>query len=274
MTVPADRQSVTACVLFLRWREAAAVAGPGAPREQRLLAMARAAIQGWAPASRVVLEAPDGLAIVATVAPAQAARAARRAALADADQSVTVAVHHGMVEAQADPQGQARLRGEGVDGAASLAAGARGQHVLTSQAFRQALAAAPAASGRRAVLRNVLGLGGLAALIGAGVWIRSAREAAEAARRPAVLDLDIRPWGDISVDGESKGRSPPVVKLSIPPGAHTLEIRNGNAKPLHLELELQPGEVLEVKHVFAGPPPTRPGRRRQQRGLLDRFKFW
>jgi hypothetical protein len=273
MKVPADRGPVTACVLFLRWRDAAAAA-PMAAREQRLQAVARAAIQGWDPAARVVLEAPEGLAVVATVAPSQASKGAQRGAAADADGSVVIALHHGDIHTMADPQHQGRLRGEGLDTASALAAGARGQHVLLSPAFRQAQSAEPA-SGRRAALRNVFGLGGLFVLLAAGVWTRNLREAYEEAHRPAVLDLDIKPWGDILVDGESKGRSPPVMKVSIPPGAHTLEIRNGNAKVLRMDLQLQPGEVLEVKHSFVSPPAARARRvRPRQPGFIDRFKFW
>jgi len=52
----------------------------------------------------------------------------------------------------------------------------------------------------------------------------------------------------------------------IPPGAHSIEVLNGCFKPLRMEVQLQPGEEMELKHVF-GEPPHKPG-------LLQRFKFW
>jgi hypothetical protein len=299
MTPAADRRSVTACVLFLRWRVGASPAQ--APREPGLLAVARAAIAGWDPAARVVLDAPEGLVIVATVPAASALDAATRAAAADSGRAVTFALHHGVVQALAAGDGEARVHGEVLDAAAALAAAGGSNHVLASQAFRDTLALqspklaaplqplatragssapagahalVPAAPGRRAVLANLLGVGGIGVLLVAGLWGRKARQEYEAARRPAVLELDIQPWGDITVDGEAKGRSPPVVKLSLAPGAHTLDIRNGQSRPLHMDLQLRPGEELQVKHVFVAPAAPRAQRRARRPGVFERFKFW
>jgi hypothetical protein len=63
--------------------------------------------------------------------------------------------------------------------------------------------------------------------------------------------------------------------VSVPPGPHTIEVRNGRFKPVKMDVELSPGEELQVKHVFAMPP-SRPSthKRKHEPGLLDRLKFW
>ncbi|MDR2156055.1 MAG: protein kinase [Burkholderiaceae bacterium] len=40
--------------------------------------------------------------------------------------------------------------------------------------------------------------------------------------------FNVRPWGQIFVDGQSRGVSPPVKSLSLPWGVHSIEIRNGD----------------------------------------------
>jgi serine/threonine-protein kinase len=38
----------------------------------------------------------------------------------------------------------------------------------------------------------------------------------------------VTPWGEVFVDGKSKGVAPPLSRLSLPVGAHSVEIRNGD----------------------------------------------
>ncbi|HEY4039410.1 MAG TPA: serine/threonine-protein kinase [Burkholderiaceae bacterium] len=66
----------------------------------------------------------------------------------------------------------------------------------------------------------------------------------------ASVALGITPWGEIIVDGSSHGVSPPLTHLTLAPGVHTIEVRNGAAPPLISRLELQPGQAVEVKHRF------------------------
>jgi serine/threonine protein kinase len=66
----------------------------------------------------------------------------------------------------------------------------------------------------------------------------------------ASVTLGIAPWGEIIVDGSSRGVSPPLTHLTLAPGAHTLEVRNGAAPPFTSQLDLQPGQAVEVKHRF------------------------
>jgi eukaryotic-like serine/threonine-protein kinase len=66
----------------------------------------------------------------------------------------------------------------------------------------------------------------------------------------ATVALGIAPWGEIIVDGTSHGVSPPLTHLTLAPGPHTIEVRNGGAPPFVSRIDLQPGQALEVKHHF------------------------
>ena len=48
------------------------------------------------------------------------------------------------------------------------------------------------------------------------------------------LELAVAPWGEVLVDGKSRGVSPPLRVLDVAPGAHTIEIRNSTF-PAHVE---------------------------------------
>jgi hypothetical protein len=289
-------------VLFLRMHAfSQADAAEQASRREQLAAVVRAALPAWEGRRRVVLESADGLAVVGAVAPEVALQAAQIAAEHGADGSLGIALHHGPVRAVTEPEGGTRVVGDGIETASALAGFSTSHAVVASQSFRDALAARvpreaenlqqageqvddrlrshalfvydPAPAQRRAQRRTMLGVLGLLGLLGAGLAGRVARESYEAARRPAIVRLDIRPSGEVFVDGEPKGTTPPLVTLSLPPGPHTIEVRNGRFKPLRLDVHLKPGEEMELKHVFAAPPQRRRTPPREQ-GVLERFKFW
>lgn len=73
---------------------------------------------------------------------------------------------------------------------------------------------------------------------------------APAAAKPATLTLAIAPWGEVYVDRERKGISPPLTRLQLPAGQHRIEIRNAGAAPLVREVTLSEGETLRLKHKF------------------------
>lgn len=306
MTAASAPGAIAANVLFLRMRGWMDEATPRQEqRRTRLLQLARAAIEGWAAPDRVVLEAPGGLAIVGCVPPSVALQAARQVAGEGDEEQISIALHQGPVRALAGGE-PARVQGEGIDTAAALAGFAGTHAIVASRDFREALAMHsqreaeslrhageivddrlrahdlfvfdPVPAQARATRRQVFALLGLVAVLGVGVAARDARERWEEAHRPAIIQLDIRPAGELFVDGERKGSVPPLVRVSVPPGPHTIEVRNGRFKPLKMDVELSPGEELQVRHVFATPP-ARPQARRRKRDpslmdRLDRLKFW
>jgi hypothetical protein len=66
----------------------------------------------------------------------------------------------------------------------------------------------------------------------------------------ARLELAVAPWGEVFVDGKSRGVSPPLRSLELAPGAHTVEIRNSTF-PVHVQhVQLKPGEAVKIRHRF------------------------
>jgi hypothetical protein len=302
-------RAAAACILLLRPRAAGAGTAGGAAADAALRAVAQAAVRGWDASRRVVLQGPDGLAIAGAVAPQVALQALRRAMRHPQAASVAMALHHGPLRVLSGEAGAARLAGDGLTRAAVLA-GLTGARPLVSGAFRQALAtAAPRAaqdlqpatevtgpggealfrddearSRARGQRRTLFAALGLAAIIAAGWGVHIARELYEAAHRPAWILLDVRPSGEVFVDGVSQGMAPPLERVPVPAGLHTIEVRNARAKPLRLQVQLQPGQELPLTHVFPPPPPPRPAPAARPKapaapagpapGPLERFKFW
>jgi serine/threonine-protein kinase len=99
-------------------------------------------------------------------------------------------------------------------------------------------------------------------LVGGGVAARSMMEpapakVAAAEKRPqapsaatARLELAVLPWGEVLVDGKSRGVSPPLRALEIAPGSHTVELRNSTF-PSHVEkIEVKAGAEVRIRHRF------------------------
>src|SRR3954462_13609721 len=64
------------------------------------------------------------------------------------------------------------------------------------------------------------------------------------------IELAVLPWGEILVDGKSRGVSPPLRTLDIPAGSHTIEIRNSTF-PSHVEkVNVKAGEAIRIRHRF------------------------
>lgn len=64
------------------------------------------------------------------------------------------------------------------------------------------------------------------------------------------VTLDIKPWGNIVVDGISKGASPPMKRLPLAPGTHTIEIQNPAGPTVSRTVEVVAGKSVSVRHAF------------------------
>jgi hypothetical protein len=75
------------------------------------------------------------------------------------------------------------------------------------------------------------------------------------ARAPAAANVGrivfaVAPWGEVLIDGKSRGVSPPLRMLELPAGPHTIEIRNSTF-PAHVaKIEVKAGEAIQVRHRF------------------------
>lgn len=128
---------------------------------------------------------------------------------------------------------------------------------------RQADAAAGVPGGQPAPASKPPGTAGSVsprpAASGAGpvTSVPPAAAASVALARPAPqsgkIQLSIKPWGEILVDGKARGVSPPIKELSIPEGRHRIEIRNSTFPGYASEIDVKAGSNVSIAHTFKSP---------------------
>jgi serine/threonine-protein kinase len=67
---------------------------------------------------------------------------------------------------------------------------------------------------------------------------------------PGQVMLAIAPWGEVLVNGESRGVSPPLTEMRLRPGTYAIEIRNGDFPPMKASIEVKAGQTQTLKHRF------------------------
>lgn len=236
-------------------------------------------IVGALPAEgRIVLDAPDGNAVVVLESPGAALQTAERALAASAGLPICIGINHGPVRAASGDLKAAALIGDGLLAAITAAEFSTPGRLLATRAFRNALeAGAPQraqglvaagvftdsrvrshemfafdASAARRRRRWLLAWGalGVCVILAAAYGARLLRLEAIRAAQPAVILFEIRPQGEIFIDGVAKGRSPPLTQIEVKAGAHKIEVRNGTFTPIDREVNLDPGERATIAHRF------------------------
>lgn len=71
-----------------------------------------------------------------------------------------------------------------------------------------------------------------------------------AAPAEGFVTLAVAPWGEVLINGISRGVSPPLNRLALAPGIYLIEIRNEAAPPFVARIEVQPGKTLALQHRF------------------------
>jgi class 3 adenylate cyclase len=67
---------------------------------------------------------------------------------------------------------------------------------------------------------------------------------------PATVFLDIKPWGEIYVNGKSQGVSPPKKFIKLDPGRYRIEFRN-TTFPAHTEsVDVKARDEITLRHQF------------------------
>jgi PEGA domain len=69
-------------------------------------------------------------------------------------------------------------------------------------------------------------------------------------RDPGILQLDVRPWGQVVVNNKPLGLTPPSKEFKLAPGLHNVEIRNGNLEAYRTQVEVFEGGVVRISHHF------------------------
>lgn len=259
------------------------------------------------PDQGIVLDAPDGQALVVLDNPGAALQVAARALSASGAQPFRIGLNHGPVR-RASAQGQvAALIGDGLLAASQAAGFAPPGRLFVTQAFREALALIapqraqglvaagmftdtlvrshamfvyePQAARRRRRNLILIGALGVAAILAAGYGARLWRLEQIRLAQPAIVLLDIKPYGDITVDGVVRGRSPPMTQVELKAGRHSIEARFASQPVLARELDLQPGQTVTITHQFyvapkpaPKPPPKAAAQQQQEPSFWEKLK--
>ncbi len=67
---------------------------------------------------------------------------------------------------------------------------------------------------------------------------------------PGTVNLAVAPWGEVFVDGRSRGLTPPMKKLRLPPGKYKIEIRNTRFPPRVETVQVRTREAVTIRHEF------------------------
>src|SRR5436853_2260567 len=252
--------------------------------KERLEKVVADAMPNIRPDERIVADAPEGLAVVLLANPAAALKLAWSAS-SDDELNPAIGISHGPVRvAHGQPPvlyGDALLAAEGAaratnPGGVAATRDFRDALSRSHPGMRRLLARVGSAiddQGRafeifRADVRTAgrrrqrfIAATGLIAIgiVAAGFAIQALKPppppppappiAAPAPEpQPGAVTFDVKPEGDVYLDGVLKGKSPPLKKIQVAPGDHTIELRNGPFKPLVTELSIRQGEEFAVQH--------------------------
>lgn len=279
--VPAAARPLNASVAYLRIPhfEDLAVSEQVAQKE-RLFARAHDGLGDTAAEERAVLDADDGLALVLLGEPADALAICERIHEHDVFEPVQIGLGYGPLALDSGRE-EPRVIGDGLTGAAAAARFAEPDRLLVTEPFARALRiTAPERAadlaragdftdtrvrqhvlyapdpGRSAARRRRFALyavGGVAAILLCGVIARGIYQPLVRSR-PGVVLLDVRPHGEVYVDGVFHGRTPPMTEMRLTPGPHRLQIRSAGSPQYNLLLDVKPGETHTVAHAFARSP--------------------
>jgi hypothetical protein len=252
--------------------------------KQKLEGRAKSALANLPAAERVVLDAEDGLAVVFFGDASRALDVAQSLHAGDSAAPTQVGLSYGPLALTARGS-DARVFGDGLSAASAAARFASPERLLVTENFAKALQAS--SPGRATELANAgeftdtrvrmhafytpdMQLGaqrrrrlaiytfvGVVAILLVGVIGRDIYQPLFQARA-AVLTLQVKPRGEVIVDGLSRGRTPPLTEIEVAPGKRRLQVRNPGSPPLDLTLDLKPGQKMTITHTFVRTPEPKP----------------
>jgi serine/threonine protein kinase len=65
-----------------------------------------------------------------------------------------------------------------------------------------------------------------------------------------IVRFDVKPWGEVLVDGRARGLTPPLKTLQLPEGRHRIEVRNPVGPSLVREVEVTAAGSVAINHTF------------------------
>lgn len=278
MPTPAPAYANIALLRIPRFDERSVVEQAAA--KDRLEGRVRLALAGMPADHRIVLDAPDGVGLIYFGEPARALDLARLLRESPGEEAMQVGLSHGPI-ALSSRDATGKVFGDGITAAAAAARFAPPDRVFVTAGFarmleattpRRAAELAPAGEftdsrvrmhafytpqpERLVARRNRLAayaLSGILVILVLGVIGREANRR-YFPPRPAVVELDVKPRGEVFVDGLAYGKSPPLTELELPPGRHLVEVRSAGYPTLAIQVNLNPAEHMTVSHTFASGP--------------------
>lgn len=255
-------------------------------------------IRPLAVGSRVVLDVPDGAAVVVIGDPKNALDVAQRLQSGASDLPLCIGVNYGPLKPVTDEFRGQVLVGDGLVTAMTLAQAATPGKLLVSRSFHEALEATTPgradeltragvftdaglrthelytldlrAARNRQRRRVAFGLFAVIGILAIGFGVRAMRPGEPPAPAPlpkvqappapvpepvspAIIEFAIKPQGQVYVDGALKGIAPPLTRLEVHPGPHSIRVVYKKYAPVDLEVDLAPSEVVTVRHTFVAP---------------------
>jgi serine/threonine-protein kinase len=64
------------------------------------------------------------------------------------------------------------------------------------------------------------------------------------------VQIAVSPWGNVEIDGVPAGTTPPLTRLTLPTGTHTITIRNEDFPPYTTTLEVTADKPVTLRHRF------------------------
>jgi eukaryotic-like serine/threonine-protein kinase len=77
--------------------------------------------------------------------------------------------------------------------------------------------------------------------------------AAAATAATGLVQLSVSPWAELEVDGKDSGLTPPVLRLSLSEGTHTITLRNADFAPHTVQVQVSADKPVTVRHRFGAP---------------------
>jgi hypothetical protein len=251
--------------------------------KEKLEGRARLALSMLPASDRVVLDADDGLALVLFGEAARALDVAQAIHRQDGA-PLQVGLSYGPL-ALTSRGTEGRVIGDGLSAASAAARFASPEKLLVTENFARVLKAG--APGRATELasageftdtrvrmhafftperqrgisrrRRMVGytLAGVAIILLAGVLGRDIYQPLFQSR-PAIVTLQVKPRGEVIVDGIIRGKTPPLADIEVAPGRRRLQIRSPGSPTLDLQLDLKPGQRMTITHTFVRPAEPKP----------------
>jgi eukaryotic-like serine/threonine-protein kinase len=80
--------------------------------------------------------------------------------------------------------------------------------------------------------------------------IAAAEPVPAAAPAPGLLQLAVTPWGQVEVDGQAMGTTPPLTRLTLPAGSHQIVVRNGDYPAHTVNVTIGEDKPVTLRHRF------------------------